>query len=269
MRSIRKSAVTLRAFVVGFAVPLAAQPGPCKQVTEACTNAGFVEGGGSSGNGLQIHCVNPIMQGTAQPATATRPLPQIDPNLVAACKAQNPNFGQAKGASAAALGTLPAGASPIATLPSSPAQLPPGVAPLAHYPDVPLPKLVAPPDPGKGSLAVEMQTGPHKTPLGNASSAEDDAYQHLFEVIFAKGNQELEALKSCAAKHCIIFNMTITEMHSSGGESTPARVYTMINATPFEYGKAPCAAPNAKDYCWAVILHYDTITEKQASHSSH
>jgi hypothetical protein len=34
------------------------------------------------------------MQGSAQPRRASKPLPQIDPQLVAACKAVNPNFGR-------------------------------------------------------------------------------------------------------------------------------------------------------------------------------
>ena len=42
-----------------------------------------------------VDCVRPIMQNKPQPLSATQPLPQIDPQLVAACKANNPDFGQA------------------------------------------------------------------------------------------------------------------------------------------------------------------------------
>src|SRR5712691_8582438 len=48
------------------------------------------------GNGLWVDCINPIMEGRAQRSTATKPLPQVDPHIVAACKASNPRFGQPK-----------------------------------------------------------------------------------------------------------------------------------------------------------------------------
>jgi hypothetical protein len=89
----------LAAVIVGSAVPSRAQParnqGPCAQITAACQNAGFVAGGVGSGTGLQADCVAPIMQGTAPPPQARLPLPQVDPQLVAECKAVNPRFGQA------------------------------------------------------------------------------------------------------------------------------------------------------------------------------
>src|SRR6266849_2480736 len=68
--------------------------GPCRQVVAACQEAGFTQGGARTGDGIQVDCVRPIMQGTAQQRRATRPLPQIEPELVAACKARNPNLGQ-------------------------------------------------------------------------------------------------------------------------------------------------------------------------------
>ncbi len=70
--------------------------GPCEQITAACKKAGFVQGGARTGNGLLIDCVNPIMQGKAQPGKASKPLPQIDPQLVESCKASNPGFGRPK-----------------------------------------------------------------------------------------------------------------------------------------------------------------------------
>jgi arylsulfatase A-like enzyme len=94
--------------VVGAAAPLAApvgrqaarqearQEGPCGQVTAACERAGFARGGAKGGVGLQLDCVDPIMQGEAQPRRARIPLPRVDPKVVEACKASNPDFGQAK-----------------------------------------------------------------------------------------------------------------------------------------------------------------------------
>jgi N-acetylglucosamine-6-sulfatase len=94
--------------VVGAAAPLAApggrqaarqearQEGPCGQVTVACERAGFARGGAKGGVGLQLDCVDPIMQGEAQPRRARIPLPRVDPKVVEACKASNPDFGQAK-----------------------------------------------------------------------------------------------------------------------------------------------------------------------------
>jgi hypothetical protein len=78
----------------GLSSPAAAQRGPCAQIAAACREAGFLQGAARAGNGLQVDCVQPIMQGSARPQPATRALPTIDPKLVAACKAANPNFGQ-------------------------------------------------------------------------------------------------------------------------------------------------------------------------------
>jgi hypothetical protein len=94
MRRAPISPATVCALVVGWAVPLTAQPGPCAQITAVCTSAGFTQGGVGSGTGLQVDCVVPIMQGMAQPAAATRPLPHVDPQLIAACKASHPDFGR-------------------------------------------------------------------------------------------------------------------------------------------------------------------------------
>jgi N-acetylglucosamine-6-sulfatase len=57
---------------------------------------GFAAGKAKGGGGLALDCVKPIMQGTAQRPRATRPLPQADPQVVAACKSANPNLGQPK-----------------------------------------------------------------------------------------------------------------------------------------------------------------------------
>jgi hypothetical protein len=85
------------------AQPVPAQPAakggrPCAQITVACKKAGFAALGTKKGVGIVLDCVRPIMQGTPQRKEATKPLPQIDPQLVAACKEQNPKFGTARGA---------------------------------------------------------------------------------------------------------------------------------------------------------------------------
>jgi hypothetical protein len=54
-------------FVGGVASPSRAEQdrGACAQIIAACKNAGFVQGGASSGSGLQVDRVRPIMQGKA------------------------------------------------------------------------------------------------------------------------------------------------------------------------------------------------------------
>jgi hypothetical protein len=71
--------------------------GPCKQIKEACETAGFTKGQAKEGNGLWVDCIDPIMSGTAQPKKATKPLPTVDAQVVAACKAKHPKFGQHHG----------------------------------------------------------------------------------------------------------------------------------------------------------------------------
>jgi CubicO group peptidase (beta-lactamase class C family) len=112
MRKRSFSIVTLCLLGVGPAVPSAAQTArePCEQITAACQGAGFTQGGVRAGTGLQLDCIAPIMQGTAQPRQARNPLPQIDPRLVADCKAGNPGFGQ---------GRVPPAESPAPPLPAS------------------------------------------------------------------------------------------------------------------------------------------------------
>lgn len=58
----------------------------CEQIRIACKNAGFVLGGGAR-NGLLVDCFQPIVQGTAQPKSASRQLPNVNPQLVNACRA--------------------------------------------------------------------------------------------------------------------------------------------------------------------------------------
>jgi hypothetical protein len=82
------------------AAPTQAAPkriGPCAQIAAACKQAGFVRNGAKTGLGIVVDCVRPIMVGTPPQAQGVRPLPQIDPQLVAACKQRNPNFGMPGG----------------------------------------------------------------------------------------------------------------------------------------------------------------------------
>jgi lipoprotein-anchoring transpeptidase ErfK/SrfK len=126
MRQEIKSIGTLSLFIVGIAAPLTAAAaqdhGACKQIREACQGAGFIQGAAREGIGLQIHCVIPIMQARAQPQTARKPLPKVNPQLVADCKASNPRFAQP---------LLPGGlaqplpASPSAAAPANPNGNPP------------------------------------------------------------------------------------------------------------------------------------------------
>jgi hypothetical protein len=56
--------------------------------------AGFDPSDGKMGIGLMVDCIRPIMGGTPQRKQATKALPQIDPEIVTACKQQNPIFGE-------------------------------------------------------------------------------------------------------------------------------------------------------------------------------
>jgi hypothetical protein len=66
---------------------------PCKEIVDICKKAGFVAGEGRKGDGLYWDCVNPIMQHKTVVPNATKPLPAVDPNLVAQCHKGDPSFG--------------------------------------------------------------------------------------------------------------------------------------------------------------------------------
>jgi hypothetical protein len=100
------------------AIAQAPRQGACGQIIAACQQAGFDRGGAQAGNGIQIDCIRPIMQGRAQRRRATKPLPQVAPELVAACSAANPNFGQPRAAARAA----PPAQAPIPDLSAPPSQ---------------------------------------------------------------------------------------------------------------------------------------------------
>jgi lipoprotein-anchoring transpeptidase ErfK/SrfK len=82
--------------------------GACRQITSACQDAGFVQGAARDGVGLYMHCVAPIVQGSAQPSSARRPLPKVDAQLAADCKASRSLFGRLRPPSSEAAAQPPA-----------------------------------------------------------------------------------------------------------------------------------------------------------------
>ena len=71
-------------------------PGPCKEIANACRNAGFIKGDWKKGDGLWRDCVDPIMQGKSSAPGGTKPLPTVNASLVSACKAKHPKYGAGK-----------------------------------------------------------------------------------------------------------------------------------------------------------------------------
>ena len=71
---------------------------PCAAIRTICAQAGFIPQGARAGEGLVVDCIRPIMQGIPQPQRASKALPAIDPQIVEACRAQNPNFGMGNAA---------------------------------------------------------------------------------------------------------------------------------------------------------------------------
>jgi len=114
MSSLAKFVVAVLALlIVAAATPAIAAGKPCQQITKACKDAGFTTGAAKEGKGLQADCVRPIIAGTAAPAKASLPLPNVDPKVVAACLAANPQFGQPGGkGNASAAGSETAGIQP-------------------------------------------------------------------------------------------------------------------------------------------------------------
>ena len=118
----------LGTFIVGLSAAVSVQAAPrqraCAEIRAACEQAGFVQGGARTGDGLFVDCIAPIIRQTPQPPRASRPLPKIDLQLVADCKAQNPNFGQ-RNAPPSQAAQPPARSSPLpraATPQGAPAQ---------------------------------------------------------------------------------------------------------------------------------------------------
>jgi hypothetical protein len=71
-----------------WSTPLRAAVAACAEIRSACQAAGFVPGGAPSGTGLKDDCMDPILEGAPQPRNAAKPLPQVDAQLVAECRAQ-------------------------------------------------------------------------------------------------------------------------------------------------------------------------------------
>jgi len=103
--------------LAGAAAAHAQAAGPCREIAAACREAGFTQGGARTGDGIMVDCIRPIMLGAAQPRRATKPLPQIDPQTVAACKARNPDFGQLGRQAPAARTTPPSPPPPVGAEP--------------------------------------------------------------------------------------------------------------------------------------------------------
>jgi len=85
----------------------AAADRPCEQIRQACIDAGFVFGSARKGNGLSADCIVPLVQGKQQPSTAQRPLPTVDPQVLASCRSKTPHFGQGQRSDANAPDTDP------------------------------------------------------------------------------------------------------------------------------------------------------------------
>jgi hypothetical protein len=101
MRRHEMYIAALAALLAGCGTASAQQgglPRPCVALRTVCLQAGFVPQGARAGEGLVVDCLRPLMQGIPQPRRATKPLPAVDPQLVEACRAQNPNFGMANAA---------------------------------------------------------------------------------------------------------------------------------------------------------------------------
>ena len=116
------------AWGTGATAQQARAPGPCQQILAACRDAGFERGGGRNGAGIVVDCVRPIMAGGVQRRRATKPPPQIDPQLVEACRARNANFGQRRQRPPGPATQPPAAQSPQDAAPAEPPPAP-GSAP--------------------------------------------------------------------------------------------------------------------------------------------
>jgi hypothetical protein len=141
MRTQTWFGITLAALVIAIGSgAVLAQPAPrqgaCRQIRAACEQAGFTQGGVQQGMGLWRDCIRPMMQGTPQRRRAAAPLPQVDPQLVAACSAQNPNFGRGN---AGQKGEQPESAAPSAA-PPPPATTP--ASPPGPHSETPPPNFV-------------------------------------------------------------------------------------------------------------------------------
>jgi hypothetical protein len=83
----------LGTFIVGLGAAVSVQAAPrqraCAEIS-GLRAGGICAGRARASDGLFVHCIAPVMRGTPQPRRASKPLPQINLQLVADCKAQNP-----------------------------------------------------------------------------------------------------------------------------------------------------------------------------------
>jgi lipoprotein-anchoring transpeptidase ErfK/SrfK len=111
MRPMQSFLGTVVLFAVAMATPMVAavaqEQGACGQIRAACMAAGFVQGAGRDGIGLQVHCMMPIMLARPQPASARKPLPQVSPQLVADCRTTSARFARSVLPSEAVVPPLP------------------------------------------------------------------------------------------------------------------------------------------------------------------
>src|SRR5271165_791471 len=85
-RTLKFGITCLFGFALGApAVAVTQGQGACAQIRAVCQSAGFIQGAAHLGIGLQVDCIIPIVQGTAQRPKARIPLPQVDPRLVGRC----------------------------------------------------------------------------------------------------------------------------------------------------------------------------------------
>jgi arylsulfatase A-like enzyme len=93
MLSQKRVLISLCILVAAFGIARAQQvpggpQGACAQILAACEKAGFVRGGAGSGNGLGADCILPILEGSTERRKTSKPLPHIDPQVIAACNAE-------------------------------------------------------------------------------------------------------------------------------------------------------------------------------------
>src|SRR5262249_46766418 len=91
-------AIIFGTLIVGLGPAVSVQAAPrqraCAAIRAACEQAGFVQGGARTGDGLFVACIPPIIPQTPPPPPAGRHHPKIALQLLVQCKAQNPNLGQ-------------------------------------------------------------------------------------------------------------------------------------------------------------------------------
>jgi len=163
MRRMRIPIGTLGLLILGTAMlcaaPAVQDQTACEQIRALCQGAGFAQGAGRQGVGLQAHCIIPIMQAMPQPLRARRPLPKVNPQTVAACRASNPSFGQPRVPPTEVL------AQPWPSSPPPPGFAAPSGIPRPGYGD---PGIVAPYPGQENANRPSISIGPDQRPVISA-----------------------------------------------------------------------------------------------------